>query len=61
MARKSQIAKTKKKPKYETRRVTRCKICGRTRGYIRKFDLCRLCMRELALKGELPGVKKSSW
>ena len=39
----------------------RCKICGRPRGYIRRFGLCRICFRELALKGQLPGVRKSSW
>jgi len=61
MAKKSQIAKSKKKPKYSTRIVRRCFRCGRKRGYMRKFGLCRICFRELANKGEIPGVKKSSW
>jgi small subunit ribosomal protein S14 len=61
MARKSLIAKSNKKPKYRTRVVRRCSRCGRSRGYLRKFGLCRICFRELANKGELPGVKKSSW
>ncbi|MDX1535210.1 MAG: type Z 30S ribosomal protein S14 [Candidatus Spechtbacterales bacterium] len=61
MAKKSQIAKSYKKPKFMTRRVRRCFRCGRARGYMRDFDLCRICFRELANKGELPGVRKSSW
>ena len=61
MAKKSQIARTKKSPKYKSRVVRRCFRCGRRRGYIRKFGLCRICFRELANKGLLPGVKKSSW
>jgi len=61
MAKKSQIAKSKKKPKYSTRIVRRCFRCGRKKGYMRKFGLCRICFRELANKGEIPGVKKSSW
>ncbi len=61
MAKKSQIAKSKKKPKYSTRKVRRCFRCGRGRGYMRKFGLCRICFRELANKGKIPGVKKSSW
>ncbi len=61
MARKSQLAKAKKTPKYKVRVVNRCKICGRPRGYIRKFGICRLCMREMSLRGELPGVIKASW
>ena len=47
--------------KFSTRRHNRCKICGRPRGYLRKFGLCRLCFRGLALRGEIPGVSKSSW
>lgn len=50
-----------KKLKFEVRHRNRCKICGRSRGYMRKFGICRLCFRELASKGLLPGVKKSSW
>lgn len=61
MAKKAQIEKAKKKPKYKTRIIRRCFRCGRRRGYIRKFGLCRICFREMANKGEIPGVKKSSW
>lgn len=61
MAKKSQIAKSNNKPKYSTRVVRRCWKCGRNRGYIRKFNLCRICLRELANKGEIPGLRKSSW
>lgn len=61
MAKKSQIAKSKKKPKFSTRIVRRCFKCGRKRGYMREFGLCRICFRELANKGEIPGIKKSSW
>lgn len=58
---KAQIVKSKKKPKYKTRIVRRCFRCGRKRGYMRKFGLCRICFREMANKGLIPGVKKSSW
>lgn len=61
MAKKSQIAKSNKKPKFSTRIVRRCFRCGRKKGFMRKFGLCRICFRELANKGEIPGVKKSSW
>jgi small subunit ribosomal protein S14 len=61
MAKTSMIVKASRKPKYSTREVHRCQICGRPRGYIRKFGLCRICFRELASRGELPGVTKSSW
>jgi len=61
MAKKSQIARAKKRPKYSARKVNRCFRCGRRRGYIRDFGLCRICFREMANKGEIPGVKKSSW
>ena len=61
MARKALIAKAKRKPKFSTRVIRRCWRCGRNHGYIRDFDLCRICFRELAEKGELPGIKKSSW
>ena len=50
-----------KTPKFSSRRHNRCKICGRPRAYLRKFGLCRLCFRGLALRGEIPGVAKSSW
>jgi small subunit ribosomal protein S14 len=55
------MAKYERKPKYTIRTRRRCRICGRSRGYYRKFDLCRLCFRELALKGEIPGIIKASW
>lgn len=61
MAKQSQIARSKKTPKYSTRIVRRCWRCGRKRGYMRKFNLCRICFRELANKGEIPGIIKSSW
>ena len=61
MAKKSVIARSKKKPKYSTRIVRRCWRCGRKRGYIRDFGLCRICFRELAAEGKIPGVKKASW
>jgi len=61
MPKKSQIVKTQKKPKYSTRTIRRCWRCGRRRGYMRKFQLCRICFRELAQKGDIPGVTKSSW
>ncbi len=61
MARKALIEKANKESKYSTRNNNRCQRCGRSRGYIRKFDLCRICFRELAHKGEIPGVKKASW
>jgi small subunit ribosomal protein S14 len=57
----SQIAKSAKKPKFSTRLVRRCFKCGRKRGYMRKFGLCRICFREMANRGEIPGIKKSSW
>lgn len=61
MARKAMILKALEKPKHMTRRVNRCKICGRPRGYLRKFDMCRICFRKLANEGLIPGVTKSSW
>lgn len=61
MAKKSLIIKAKRKPKFSTRTIHRCERCGRPRAFIRFFGLCRLCFRELAVKGELPGVTKSSW
>ncbi|MCK9446822.1 type Z 30S ribosomal protein S14 [bacterium] len=61
MAKTSQIAKSAKTPKFSSRIVRRCFKCGRKHGYIRKFGLCRICFREMANKGELPGVTKSSW
>jgi len=61
MAKTSLIAKSQRPPKFSTRAYTRCLLCGRPRGYLRKFKLCRLCFRELALKGEVPGIVKASW
>jgi len=60
MAKKSMIAREKRR-KYKGREVNRCKKCGRPRGYMRRFGLCRICFRELALEGKIPGVVKSSW
>ena len=61
MAKTSKIVREKKKLKYKLRYRNRCRICGRPRGYMRKFGLCRLCFREYAHRGEIPGVKKASW
>ena len=61
MATTAKIAKEKKKLKFSIRHRNRCQRCGRPRAYLRKFALCRLCFRELALKGEVAGVIKSSW
>jgi small subunit ribosomal protein S14 len=61
MATKAQIAKSKRKPKYTSRITRRCFRCGRKKAFIRKFGLCRICFREMANKGLIPGVKKSSW
>ena len=61
MAKKSLIAKHNKKQKFAVRAYSRCRRCGRPRGCLRRFDLCRICFRELALRGELPGVTKASW
>ncbi|MCD5396961.1 MAG: type Z 30S ribosomal protein S14 [Candidatus Pacebacteria bacterium] len=60
MAKKSVIARSKKKPKFSTRQVNRCFKCGRGRSFIGDFDLCRICFKEMANKGEIPGVKKAS-
>jgi small subunit ribosomal protein S14 len=60
MATQSQIEKTKRTPKFSTRKVNRCSLCGRRHGYISFFGLCRICFRDLAHKGELPGVVKSN-
>lgn len=61
MAKKSVIERSKNKPKYSTRITRRCFRCGRKRAYMRDFNMCRICFRELASRGEIPGVKKSSW
>ena len=61
MAKTSLIAKSLKKPKFSVQAYTRCRLCGRSRGYLRKFEMCRICFRQLALAGEIPGVVKASW
>ncbi len=61
MARKALVEKAKKEQKYSTRFRNRCRLCGRPRGFMRQFLLCRICFRQLALKGLLPGVRKASW
>jgi small subunit ribosomal protein S14 len=61
MARKALIEKSKRTPKFAVRHRNRCQLCGRPRGFMRMFHMCRLCFRGLALKGMLPGVKKASW
>ena len=61
MAKKSLIAKAKRKQKYKVREYNRCPLCGRPRAYMRKFDMCRMCFRQLAHEGQLPGVVKASW
>lgn len=61
MATKAKIAKTRIQPKFKVRAKNRCKRCGRPRAYLRKFGLCRICFRQLALQGYLPGVIKASW
>ena len=61
MAKKSLIAKATRSPKFKVRAYNRCPICGRPRAYFRKFGICRICFRNMALKGELPGVVKASW
>ncbi|MEX0690075.1 MAG: type Z 30S ribosomal protein S14 [Candidatus Paceibacterota bacterium] len=61
MAKKSVIERSKKKPKYSSRKLRRCFKCGRKKGYMRDFNLCRICFRELASDGKIPGLKKASW
>ncbi len=61
MARKSLIAKANRPPKFKVRAYNRCRRCGRSRAYLRRFGICRICFRELSLEGMIPGVKKSSW
>lgn len=61
MARTALVNKANKKPKFSTREQKRCGLCGRPKGYLNKFKMCRICFRELASKGEIPGVTKSSW
>ncbi|MGB9661587.1 MAG: type Z 30S ribosomal protein S14 [Moorellaceae bacterium] len=61
MAKKSLIVKQQRPPKFKVRAYNRCRRCGRPRAYLRKFGLCRICFRELAHRGELPGITKASW
>lgn len=61
MARKALLVKAKRKPKFSTRVIRRCWRCGRNHGFMRDFGICRICFRELAEKGEMPGIRKASW
>lgn len=61
MARKALEVKAKKKAKFKVRNYNRCPLCGRPRGYLRKFDMCRICFRSRSLRGEIPGIVKASW
>ena len=61
MAKTAWIQRQKRKPKFKSRAYTRCQRCGRARAVLRKFGLCRICFREQALRGEIPGVRKASW
>ena len=61
MARKSMIVKANRKPKFKVREYTRCSICGRPHSVLRKYGICRICFRNLAYKGQIPGITKSSW
>jgi small subunit ribosomal protein S14 len=61
VAKKSLIVKAKSENKFSVRDYNRCPVCGRPRAYYRKFDMCRICLRKMALNGEIPGVIKSSW
>ena len=61
MAKKALVERARREPKFAVRQRNRCLRCGRPRGYMRKFGLCRICFREMALDGLIPGVRKSSW
>ncbi|MCX7021651.1 MAG: type Z 30S ribosomal protein S14 [bacterium] len=61
MAKTCLIEKAKRKPKFKVRRYNRCPLCGRARAYYRRFDMCRICFRNLALEGKIPGITKASW
>ncbi|HAG51241.1 MAG TPA: type Z 30S ribosomal protein S14 [Deltaproteobacteria bacterium] len=61
MAKTCLIVKAQRKNKFKVREYNRCPLCGRSRAYYRKFNMCRICLRKLALKGEIPGLIKSSW
>ncbi|MCD4708180.1 MAG: type Z 30S ribosomal protein S14 [Candidatus Sabulitectum sp.] len=61
MAKKGLIEKCKRTPKFAVRKYNRCSLCGRPRGYLRKFGICRICFRDMANRGMIPGVRKASW
>jgi len=61
VAKKSMKVKQARAPKYATQAYTRCRVCGRPHAVLRKFGICRICFRELAYKGQIPGVRKASW
>ena len=61
MAKPSLVIKSKREPKFKVRAYTRCNMCGRPRAVYRKFGICRICLREMALMGEIPGMRKASW
>lgn len=61
MSRTALEVKARRKPKFKVRKYNRCPICGRPRAFMRRFGICRICFRNMALAGELPGVRKSSW
>ena len=61
MARLALRLKAESKPKFKVRRYNRCPVCGRVRGFLRRFQMCRICFRLLSLRGEVPGVRKASW
>lgn len=61
MATTAKVARERKKLKFKIRHRNRCKLCGRPRAYYRKFELCRICFRKMALEGQIPGVRKASW
>ena len=61
MAKKAMVVKQQRKQKFSTIEYTRCKVCGRPHSVLKKYGICRICFRELAYKGEIPGVKKASW
>ena len=61
MAKKCLVEKAKRPPKFGVRKYNRCQRCGRPRAFLRRFGICRICFRDLALRGEIPGVRKASW
>jgi small subunit ribosomal protein S14 len=61
MAKSALIQKSLKEPKFSTRVITRCQVCGRKKGYMKRFKLCRMCFREMASRGHIPGMRKASW